>query len=293
MTTILYYYQFIDDEACGKVKIGKMSNDTYKHYKSRYKQIVDYLEILGTKDISPAEITPFWVKRFENYLLTQKKHKQNYCNKHLRHLHKALMYAKMDQVITQHPMENFKYVYENKYKADFLTIEELRLLEEVKLSKTLEPVRDLYVLSCYTGFAFKDATLFSYQNITINKHGVFVSQNRIKSNSISIIPLLPKTKQLLEKYSGVMPSPKNQTYNRYLKRILAQIGINRNLSSHSARKTFGMIMHNEHGVPLDTVSKMLGHKSITTTQKWYVKTDYKKIATDMRDVITRLQTKQA
>ncbi len=80
-----------------------------------------------------------------------------------------------------------------------------------------------------------------------------------------------------------------QKTNDYLKSISKICKLPKVLSSHCARKTFGHLMHNEYNVPIETVSRMLGHKSIRTTQSWYVRTGMKKIMRDMEPVARLLQ----
>ena len=133
-----------------------------------------------------------------------------------------------------------------------------------------------------------------HKNIIIGKDGNnWIYILRKKTGEETNLPLLPPAGDLLVKYSGKLPVISNQKYNKYLKDIVRICGFKIKLCTHTARKTFGNIMHNDYGVPIETVSKMLGHSSIRTTQDWYVRTNVKKIAADMVPVITALNKKPA
>jgi integrase len=119
------------------------------------------------------------------------------------------------------------------------------------------------------------------KNVIDNKHGMFILIARAKTAVDSAIPVMIDTLNILKKYNGTLPVLSNQKYNQYIKTVLKKCGINKTLSSHAARKTFAMLTHNTYAVPIDTVSKMLGHASVQTTQHYYAKTDFEKIAQDM------------
>ncbi|MCG8309901.1 MAG: DUF3435 domain-containing protein [Cytophagales bacterium] len=89
----------------------------------------------------------------------------------------------------------------------------------------------------------------------------------------------------MKKYNNELPKISNQKYNSYLKEIADIVGIEKHLTTHVARKTFGMLLLNDYDVPLETVSVILGHSSIATTQHHYTKVLQKKIARDMKDIV--------
>lgn len=290
MKTLLYYYLVAIEEAVILVGANQLDEGTLRHYKVRKKTLTEFLKTQNLTDISPKEITLLFCKRFETWLLCHKKHNINYANKHLQHLGKCLNYAQMDEVLTHNVMSTFKYKYNREIKLEYITITELRKLEKYPFTGVLDRVRDLYVFSCYTGLSYNDIMRFDVTNdIVINQYGVFIAQKRGKTGNEAIIPVVKNAEQILNKYNNQLPKMTNQCYNKFLKRVFKELLIYRSLGTHSARKTFGMLMHNHFQQPLDTVSRMLGHKSIKTTQSWYVKTDFKKIATDMREVVNVLR----
>lgn len=290
MKNLTRYYQIAIDEAEILVSANQLDEGTLRHYKVRYKTLLEYLTFKNTMNITPKEITMLWCKMFETWLLCHKKHHINYANKHLQHLSKCLSYSQMDEEITHNVMSSFKYKYNREVKLKYISIIELRKLEQYPFTGVLERVRDLYVFSCYSGLSYNDLMRFDIdRDVVINQFGVFIAQKRGKTGNEAIIPVVKNVELLLNKYHNDLPKMTNQSYNKFLKRVFKELHIYRELGTHSARKTFGMLMHNHFNQPLDTVSRMLGHKSIRTTQNWYVKTDFKKIATDMVNVVSELR----
>jgi site-specific recombinase XerD len=151
-------------------------------------------------------------------------------------------------------------------------------------------VRDIFLFCCYTGLAFADVKKLSENDIVFGINGKkWIKTKRQKTNSLSSIPLLEVPVAILEKYrdhaqvkSGkvVLPVLTNQKSNAYLKEIADVCGIKKNLTTHLARHTFATTVTLSKGVPIETVGKMLGHKSLKTTQI-YAKVLDEKVGKDM------------
>jgi site-specific recombinase XerD len=152
-------------------------------------------------------------------------------------------------------------------------------------------VRDVFLFCCYTGLAFADVEKLKPSEIGIGVDGTkWIFTNRQKTDTLSRIPLLPIAMDLLEKYKDhpacinsekVLPVLSNQKYNEYLKEIANICSINKKLTTHTARHTFATTITLSNGVPMESVSKMLGHKNLKTTQH-YAKVLDKKISEDMK-----------
>lgn len=210
-------------------------------------------------------------------------------------------------------MKNIKHVFDlavdklwmprnplAKFKCDRGEIEVRPLeLEEVHTLCTkeigidrLRDVRDCYVAQIFTGFAFQDIAALSDENIIrVGKNGErWLSKPRGKTDVNESVPILPVVERLIEKYKDhpcrtvlgkLFPVPANSNYNGYLKEIAVICDINRELKTHLARHQFADIMLNECNVPLEDVSKMLGHKSIRTTMR-YCKVRRSRISINMK-----------
>ena len=199
--------------------------------------------------------------------------------------------------IERSPFSGLKMSVNETHKT-YLNEQELLLIAEKQVAiKRLEQVRDIFVFSCYTGLAYCDVAKLTKANVVI---GVDVDRwiftNRAKTNTPSKIPLLPISNSIVNKYADhpvtsrsgkLLPVMSKQRMNSYLKELVDLCGITKELTFHCARHTFATTVTLTNGVPIETVSKMLGHKSLKTTQH-YAKIVDKKVSEDMRALKVRL-----
>lgn len=276
-----YYDKFVSEQ-----EEAPLEPSTLKTYKTRYRILKEYLTLHDLTDIKPKEIDERFVNEFCLYLRSKKKYVSAYIAKNIQLLQRILEAARINGDIEKSPIKDFKVKYSRKIKIVFLDLEELQRLEKWKFkTNRLKRVRDLFVFCCYTGFAFADVKQFnSLQHILKVKGQECIKLHRKKTGAESFVPLLPTSKKILEKYSGKLPILTNQRYNSYLKEISVLVGIHKPISTHTARKTFAMIMHNEFDIPLETLQMMLGHDSLRTTQQWYAHTSMSKVVRDMLPV---------
>ena len=166
-----------------------------------------------------------------------------------------------------------------KKEVVYLTKTELTHLQEKEIgNKRLEEVRDCFVFCCYTGLAFKEMSNLRSNHIVLGKDGRnWIKMKRQKTNKSISVPFLPVPQKLLDKYEGkligskVLPSKTNAHFNAYLKEIAALCEIKINLTHHIARKTFATTVLLLNDVPMEVVSKLLGHSRIGITQAHYGK----------------------
>jgi site-specific recombinase XerD len=186
---------------------------------------------------------------------------------------------------------------------EFLSEHELNRIALKKFSsERLSQVRDVFLFCCYTGLAFVDVEKLKPSEIGIGIDGTkWIFTHRQKTDTLSRIPLLPVAIDILERYENhhdcinsgkVLPVLSNQKYNDYLKEIAGICSINKKFTTHTARHTFATTVTLSNGVPMESVSKMLGHKNIKTTQH-YAKVLDKKISDDMNLLKTKIQTKDS
>ena len=153
-----------------------------------------------------------------------------------------------------------------------LNLEELNKLETIKLSPALDRARDLFVFSCYTGLSYIDIDQLRAHHIVIGNDGLlWIKTKRKKTNSRCDIPLLKRAERIINKYNGkyddrIFKKLTNQRVNAYLKEIAAKCGIDKRVTFHLARHTFATTVTLNNNIPIETVSKMLGHSRINTTQ---------------------------
>ena len=148
-----------------------------------------------------------------------------------------------------------------------LTSEELKILREANLTGKLDRVRDLFVFCCYTGLAYCDMNTFDYYKDVISEGGMqYIDGERIKTGTSFLAPLLQPALQILEKYNYKLPSISDQKYNDYLHVIEEKLDFRKPLTSHIARHTFATTVCLANDIPIATLSRMLGHRHISTTE---------------------------
>lgn len=245
----------------------------------------------NVSDISINKIDYAFVTEFEFYLRSVKKCNNNTAVKYVRNFRKIIKTCLDNDWLDKDPTTR----YEGKMKEverDFLTEEELLKIYNKKISsERLQLVRDIFIFSCYTGLAYIDVKGLKKDHIGIGIDGEkWIFKNRQKTETKSKIPILPIAEEIIEKYSNhpkclnensIMPILTNQKMNAYLKEIGDLCDISKEITFHMARHTFATSVTLSNGVPIETVSKMLGHKNLHTTQH-YAKVLDKKVSEDMQ-----------
>jgi integrase len=219
-----------------------------------------------------------------------KKVGHNATMKYLANLKKIVLICVKNDIIAKDPFFAFKFA---KHEVDriALTEHELRTVaNKVFEIPRLEQVRDIFLFCCYTGLAYADVAKLSKMDIIEGRSGeMWINIKRQKTDSASRIPLLPPALKLLKKYESqlerldkhLLPVLSNQKMNAYLKEIGDVCGIVKPITFHLARHTFATTVTLSNGVPIETVSRMLGHRSLKTTQL-YAKVLDKKVSDDMQ-----------
>jgi site-specific recombinase XerD len=277
---------------------------TQKNYFTTQKYIQMFLkEKFRTTDIFLSQLTYKFITGFENFLRLYEPldhHKplgNNGVMKHIERFRKMINMAVRMEWLEKDPFAKYQQKFE-KVEREFLSNEELSTLEQRELKIVrLQWVRDLFVFSCYTGLAYIDTMRLTPANITIGIDGEYwLITNRQKTSNPVRVPLLPKALEIIDKYKGhpraiangsLFPVISNQKLNSYLKELADLCGIHKNLTFHLARHTFATTVTLTNGVPIESVSKMLGHSCITTTQI-YAKVIERKLSDDMKALKARL-----
>jgi site-specific recombinase XerD len=270
---------------------------TLKNYFTTQKYIKLFLNKKKIQDIYLSQLTFRFLVDFEKFLRSyvpedhQKKMENNTVMKHIQRLRKMVTLAYKMEWIDKDPFIKFKPTY-IKNEREFLSEDELQTIIEKEFEiERLELVKDLFVFSCYTGLSYIDVMNLNEDNITFGiDGGKWIITNRQKTHNKVKIPMLPIAEELIEKYNGhiktkktktLFPNISNQKLNSYLKEIADLCKIKKNLTFHIARHTFATTITLSNGVPIETVSKLLGHTKIATTQI-YAKVMDKKVSDDMK-----------
>lgn len=260
-TTLLAIFDKHNTEYAQQLSYGNIGEDAYKKYCYSRGRILEYLKTIGRDDIKLTEITPSFVANYQIFCLSNLQ--QSTTNKELKILKRILQYAVDDKLLSVNPF-NLK-IRDIKKPINALSVTEIEKIENVVTNnEKLSKIRDCFIFQCYTGLAFIDLKTLTKDNI----QGDVIIKSRQKTKVTSVIPLLPITKKILEKYEYKLPVISNQKYNVMLKALGELCGIKKNLTSHLGRKTFATLLLNK-GVRIETVAKTLGHSSTKITQKAY------------------------
>ncbi|MBN9294257.1 MAG: site-specific integrase [Flavobacteriia bacterium] len=296
--TILEAFDYHNLKLSEQVKIGKVVAKTYTRYKITKNKVEAFIQYQYKKDNIPLpEMRLRFVTEFEHYLLTIDKLQSNTAHKYIKNLKKIMNMAVGLDWIPSNPFNLFKCSYVST-ERDILNQEELDVIRHKKISiERLAEVRDVFIFCCYTGFAYSDVYQFERNAVIIGLDGEYwLSTNRQKTGTKESVPLLPIPLEIIEKYKDneycikhnkLLPINSNQRYNAYLKEMADICGIKKHLTTHIARHTFATTVTLANGVPIETVSAMLGHNNIRTTQI-YAKVVEQKVSDDMQQLREKL-----
>ena len=294
MTLLDLFDDYIKDysELVGVSKTKK----TCDRYILTRKRVEEFMQSeYNRTDISVNDVNPKFIAGFEIFLRTQYKLSKNYVMKMIQRFRSIYQVAIDNGWANKNPFVSFKLKFEHTERG-YLTLTELTNLMNKQLpSKRLEQIRDVFVFSCFTGLAYCDAQALTAEHIIVGPNGApWLRTHRKKTLTPVDVPLLDLPREILAKYEGksgndkLLPIPSNQKCNDYLKEIAAICGIEKRLTFHLARHIFVTTVTLTNGVPIESVSKMLGHRSLKTTQI-YAKIVNDKLAEDMTNLSTRLQ----
>ncbi|MFN8321239.1 MAG: site-specific integrase [Chitinophagales bacterium] len=252
---------------------------TKQTYSSTINHLNKFLEVNGRKRMLVAEADSEFIKEFDEYLInrsvTEKKGlRKNSANKYHTKM-KTILYKAVDtNLLEKNPYKDVKFKSEPG-QLTYLTSNELKRLEEHDLcnNESLERVRDIFLFSVYTGLRHSDAVNLKAENIELEGKRNWIIYKQQKTGEHNKIPMLQKALELYNKYEEerkitgyVLPRLSHQKLNMYLKTIANLVGIKKQLSHHVARHTAATTIFMQNGISLESTGKLLGHKSIKSTQ---------------------------
>ncbi len=275
--TILQVIQEHNDEA--KQLIGKdFVEITWRRYETMKRYLGELIKHkYGVDDLPLSDFTGEVIRAYEVYLKTEKDLCQNTLIRYMKALKKITNRCLANDWIQKDPFAGIKF-REEPTEPKFLTLEEVdRIYNCNPGSKRLEVIKDMFLMSAFTGLAFTDVSQLTEDHIVTDNDGnKWIRKPRQKTKQMSNIPLLDVPLAIIEKYQGdkkatkkgvLLPIPCNQVMNRYLKEIATICKINKHLTMHTARHTYATLCLSQ-GVSLKNVSKMLGHASVKMTERY-------------------------
>ena len=273
------------------VSVGKATLQKYNVCKRHFSEFLE--KQYKRSDLKLTELTYVVIREFDLYLRTEVGQNANTATKTMKTFKTITLLGQKMGVLLHDPFMNHRFHIEPVNRG-FLTDEEILLIANKDLGiSRLELVRDIFIFSCFTGLAYIDVSNLTPDHIVILGDKQWIMTQRQKTSVETNVLLLDIPKAIIAKYGGktyrngkLFPMLTNQKTNSYLKEIADICGIKKNLTFHLARHTFAT-MSLSKGVPMESVSKMLGHTNIRTTQI-YARITNKKIEHDMEELADKL-----
>lgn len=289
--TLIPIFQDHNDKI--KALIGKeYAAGTLERYETSLKHTKDFLLWkYNVTDIDILKIDHAFITDYEFYLRTARNCANNTAVKYIKNFNKIIKICLANNWLERNPFANYKSKIKEVERIYLSENEIQEIINKDFGTDRLSLVRDIFLFSCFTGLAYIDVKNLTKSHISLGIDGEkWIFTHRQKTESASKIPILPVTQLIIEKYENhpqsinedrLLPIFSNQKMNAYLKEIATVCNINKELTFHIARHTFATTITLTNGVPIESVSKMLGHKNLRTTQH-YAKVLDKKVGEDMK-----------
>jgi site-specific recombinase XerD len=291
--TILKIYE--EHNANAKKLLGiDFAQGTIQRYETSYMHTKDFIKWkYHREDLALSDLNQQFVKDYELYLKTVRNCNHNSATKYLKNFKKIVRIALANRWMENDPFATIKFKLK-PVDAIYLTSKELELMMNKEICiERIEHVRDVFLFCCFTGLAFSDVKTLSKEHLSEDNEGFhWIHKKRQKTNQMSTIFVIKAAQRIIEKYKkhplvqskGVLlPVITNQKMNSYLKEIADVCGIDKPISTHTARHTFATTVALENNMPLEVVSKTLGHSNIKMTQR-YARTTEDLIKKNMKNI---------
>ena len=273
--TLLSTFRSFTDDLHGRIGVDRSKNTWYR-YLATMKHLQAFLTAkYRVSDIALAELEQSFIEQFHVYLKTERALKLTSICRYLDCLINVVKVSFNDGIMPRNPFASYRYNEPTPERA-FLNEAEILTLQHAALrTKKQRIIRDLFLFSCFTGICYADMKSLVWKQFEQDAHGDWwVTGNRCKTDTQYVVKLLPAALSILERYREGGAErvfafmPHLNTVDRSLKRIAVLCGIDKKLTFHCARHTYATTICLMNGVSLETLSKMLGHKRITTTQTY-------------------------
>ena len=282
-------------------KAAHKSKATARGFRDSYKSFVRFLDTRGLRRCLPQEVDKALIEAYRLYMLRDLGYKMSSVAVYLRRLHQVFRRAMLEAELREDPFDLID-IETPAYERNALSAEDLQRLLAYRPHRSVDNhVRLIFLLGCFTGLAFSDLKKLRIEDVyTLSDGRRYLSICRTKTQNGSIVPLLPIAEEILAfaaqgRTEGLYfrEFPVSSHFNRKIRELLVKAGCSPHTeaSSHTARHTFATTICLENGLPIETVSRMLGHRFISTTEL-YAKVSKQKIAQEMRPLMGSEQTQR-
>lgn len=287
-----------------KELVGKeYAPGTLERYTTSLKHTIEFMQWkYNVSDIDITKIDHAFITDYEFWLRSVRNCANNTAVKYLKNFNKIIKLCLANDWLDKNPFANYKSKVKEVERVYLTEAEIQSIINKDFNTERLSLVRDIFLFSCFTGLAYIDVKNLTKSHISYGIDGEkWIFTHRQKTDTSSRIPILPTAQFIIDKYANhpvcinedkLLPIFSNQKMNAYLKEIAAVCEIEKELTFHIARHTFATTVTLTNGVPIESVSKMLGHKNLRTTQH-YAKVLDRKVSEDMKLLKDKFVFKEA
>lgn len=263
----------------------KSTLDTYRF---KFRPMTDFIKSKGLSSKPAEDFTSDVLQQFRIFMITIRNNKPNSADKACQVVKTVLLWAAGAGLIKTNPLINTRIRVDKTPNLECLTQEEVKTLREAVLSPHLRAIADCFIFACYTGLAYQDLKGLGQESIQFVEGAKCIVGSRLKTNTGYCIPVTPVIAELMEKYPGLkLPVPSNQYYNSSLKEIMYYLGINKRITTHTARKTFCDWCINELDLTEEATIVAMGQKDAKELKPYRVTRPKRLMSEFPKELITR------
>ncbi|WP_072542223.1 site-specific integrase [Bacteroides mediterraneensis] len=274
---------------------GQISMSHSNRHKLVYRRLEEFCKKMGRQDMPLEQFNRQMIHELELFFRTDCRLSINTTAKMMSMVRKGILWAYRCGIILTNPFSTYRIKKEESQKQYLNRQEIIRIMNKRLDIPRLVSIRDIFIFSCFTGIAYSDiCRLRKDQIISDSGKSMYIHLYRTKTNHPAFIPLLPQAKKIASFYirkgesEYLFPTISNQKSNAYLKELADICHIRKRVTFHVARHTFAVTVCLENGLPIETLSKMLGHTNLRVTQA-YARITYRKVTEDMKVLKNKLK----
>jgi len=295
--TLLKEFQLMKEEIKNSIGITH-TQKTYYRYKNAYNVICDFLKYkYGVDDIEFSKINKQFMEDYHFYLLTIRNFSKYTIQNYVRFMKHTIERAVNKEIIYRNPVRRF-YAEGRKPSRRWISREDLcTILANPHPKRNVNKVRNLFIFSIFTGLAYADIYNLKWSDIRTDDNGYkWIFKERTKTTTECYIPLLDIPMSIIENFKGKKNTDKvfdffcYTTTNTHLRTLQGFYNLKKSLEFHQGRHSWATTICLSNGVPIETVSRTMGHRSIKTTQI-YAEVTNMKMDEDMKQLEVRMGNK--
>jgi integrase len=231
--------------------------DAYVKYRNVFKRA---MEEWGAEKLAD-EITPQDIINYKTKY--EKKFAPGTMRNEMKRLKSLFNFAFNSGYLSKQPFSGLRFAFKEEDKP-FLTYEEIEAIRAAKLGEKLDRVRNFFLFLCFSGLEYADIVELTKEDVKTNKYGqLYIKKKRIKTGEEYISILYEDAEELWKLFGGDIPVISNQRSNAYLKEIATAAGIDKTITTLTARHTYATYLLSKRQMPIEVVQKMLGHTTPT------------------------------